>query len=93
MPVFMLRQILPHNEFIKWIKYFGHKYPDETEIQLARLSLIVSQALGAKDVKFNDFLVNTFDEVENTSTNDIGMSNEAVKNALSAIAIPLPSGK
>ncbi len=93
MPVFMLRQVLTNNEFMKWVKYFGYKNPDETEVQLARLTLMVAQALGAKDVKFDDFLINSFAEVTTEKTNNIGMSNEAVRNALSSIAIPLPSGK
>ncbi len=95
MPVFMLKQVLPQKEFLKWVKYFSNPYPDATEIQLARLTLMVAQGLGAKDVKFADFLVNNFDDdkPKTEQQNEIGMSNEAVRNALSAIAIPLPSGK
>ncbi len=80
---------------MKWVKYFGYKNPDETEIQLARLTLIVSQALGDKKSKLTDFLINSFDVTtpKPTEENEIGMSNEAVRNVLSAIAIPLPSGK
>ena len=57
MPVTVMRQVLTHAEFTKWLAYFKYKQPDVTEIQLAVLSTIVASAAGNKDVKVKDFLI------------------------------------
>ncbi len=94
MPVHIMKAMLSVAEYNRWVKYFVNTQPDVTEIQLARLTLMVAQGLGAKDVKLEDFLINTFNTPSKSKEeNEVGMSNEAVRNALAGIAIPLPSGK
>ncbi len=56
MPVFMMRQIMPMDEYKDWLSYFFYKEAEVTEVQLAVLSTMVSNGLGGKG-KVDDFLI------------------------------------
>jgi len=57
MTVGQMKQSLTKQEYYNWLRYFNHKQPDVTEIQLAVISLIASTGLGNKNAKLEDFLV------------------------------------
>jgi hypothetical protein len=94
MPVSAMKTVLTRAEFNKWVAFYKFKQPDETEIQLAILSLIVSQGLGNKKAKLDDFLINkqtTTKKAVNTEkykdTDLDVMTGEAVKSVFGMVAV------
>jgi hypothetical protein len=87
----MLRHVISQKEFHMWLRYFANKDPDETEIQLANLTLMVAQGLGSKKAKFEDFLINkpTKKEATKAKTPDGILSQNEVMSVFAGIAIPL----
>ncbi len=68
---------------MKWLSYYKHKRPSTTELQLARLTLLVAQGLGSKTAKFEDFLVN------NHKPKAKEMSADQVQAVFSGVATPM----
>jgi len=70
-----------------------HKEPDETEIQLANLTLMVAQGLGSKNSKFEDFLVNKPKKKPSKKTEvttpDGVLSQNEVMSVFAGIATPM----
>ncbi len=56
MPVFLLKTIMPLSEYNKWLIFLQDDEPDVTELQLAVLSTLVSNAVGGKS-KVTDFII------------------------------------
>ncbi len=56
MPVFLMRAILPDDEYYQWMTYLRYKKPTINEIQLANVSALIVQAVGGK-AKVSDFLI------------------------------------
>ena len=94
MPVGIMRNVLTAKEYNGWVRYLAFKTPDETEVQLARLGHMVAQGLGAKDVKLDDFLVNTVKKptsakAEESNTPDGVLSQNQVMSVFAGLATPL----
>ena len=83
MSVFQMKATLTRSEYIGWLSYLRYEEPDVTEIQLATLAMLVSNAVGGK-AKAKDFLVRKPDKVPS----DKVMSMEAVKGIFSGVATP-----
>lgn len=76
MPVFMLKTIMPMDEYNKWLIFLAEDEPDIPEMQLAVLSTLVSNALGGK-AKVKDFLIRqpkTSESKKGVSDNDVRAS-------------------
>ncbi len=85
MPVFVMKQVLPHTEYRKWLSYLQYQEPDTQEIQLAVLSTIVSNALGGKS-KVKDYLINKPEErLEQRRLRTKGMSASQVAAVFSGV--------
>ena len=91
-----MKTVISPSEFSRWVRYFQFKQPDETEIQLATLALLVSVGLGNKKAKYDDFLVNKprvdikqgkslTEKIE--GTNHSIMTSDAVRAVFGGIAI------
>jgi len=74
-----------------WLRYFANKDPDETEMQLANLTLLVAQGLGIKKPKFEDFLINKPRKPEPSKTKGPAgvLSQTEVMSVFSGIAVPM----
>ena len=84
MPVFMLRSVMPHSEYMAWLSYFRYDEPDVQEMQLAVLSTLVSNGLGGK-AKVPDFLIRKPDTTPVSNNNNV-MSADAVRAVFSSVA-------
>lgn len=82
-PVFMLKTIMPIDEYKKWLIYLAEDEPDIPEMQLAVLSTLVSNALGGK-AKVKDFLIRQ--PKQDTSKKQKGVSDAEVRGALGMFA-------
>ncbi len=91
MPVFMMRRILPADEYLKWLSYFAHKRPDVQEQQMARLMLMINRALGGKAQSADEFLVSKHRNAKHGSTGD-PVSNTAIKAIFRPFAKPMKKG-
>ena len=91
MPVFQLMAILPRSEYVRWLSYLKYEEADVQEIQLATLSMLVANALGGKS-KVKDFLIHKPNTTPQAITNRDGspkvMSEDAIRNVFSGVAIP-----
>ena len=83
MPVSHMKAMITHSEFIGWLSYLRYDEPDTNEIQLATLSMLVSNGLGGKG-KVKDFLVRKPDDSQQRGP----MSADAVKGIFSGVATP-----
>jgi len=57
MSVATMRNTLSNREFHGWLAYFDEPIADIPEVQMATLTMMVAQGLGAKDVKHSDYLI------------------------------------
>lgn len=69
---------------MRWLSYEMFKYPDANELQMARLTLMVAQGLGAKNLKIEDFLINNPSASKKPKAEP--MSAESVRSAFSILA-------
>lgn len=84
MPVFLMRQTLPRSEYTGWLSYLSNRQPDETEVQLAVLSTLVSNGLGGK-AKVDDFIINKPPKQVITKSVNV-MSEDAVRGTFFGFA-------
>lgn len=84
MPISALNLVLSEREYTKWLSYEMYKYPDANELQMARLTLLVAQGLGGKNLKIEDFMIN--DPKKFNKPKAKVMSTESVRSAFSMLA-------
>jgi len=85
-----MRNVLSKNEYHEWVRFFATKIPDETEIQLAHLSLMVAQGLGAKNASLDDFLINKIKSEKITENDDGGVLTQTdVMSVFAGMAVPM----
>ena len=92
MPVAMLRQVLSDEEFHGWVAYLNHEGPDVTEMQLAQIAHIISQGLGAKNAKYEDYLIRKpkkFTTKKEAATPNGLLSKNEVQSVFAGIAVPM----
>ena len=92
MPVALMRQVLSNKEFHGWLAYFQHEGPDVQEIQMATLTLMVAQGLGAKKVEHSDYLIRKPAKVSKETTAqtpDGVLSQTEVMSVFAGIAVPM----
>ena len=85
MPVFVMKATMPRSEYVGWLSYLRYEDPDVTEMQLATLTMVVSNALGGK-AKVKDFLVRKPDN--NSVSDGKEMSMDAIKGVFGGVAVP-----
>lgn len=92
MPVSVMRNTITNKEFFGWLSYYDMPMPDIQEVQLATLSVMVAQGLGAKNVKHEDYLVRKPEKAKPKETvaldNGLLDINE-VQSVFAGIATPL----
>ena len=94
MPVALMRQVLSAKEFHGWLNFFQHQGPDVQEIQMATLTLMVAQGLGAKDVKHSNYMVRKTQEREKAKpveakTPEGVLTQNEVMSVFAGIATPM----
>jgi hypothetical protein len=93
MPVAVMRQVLTNKEFHGWLAYFQHAGPDVQEIQMATLSLMVAQGLGAKKVEHSDYMIRKQNKpktkAQKATTPDGVLTQNEVMSVFAGIATPL----
>ena len=54
------------SESLKWLSFFYHKEPEPLEVQIAVLSAMVANGLGAKKAKAEDFIISPVKKKKDT---------------------------
>ena len=91
MPVAVMRQVLTTTEYHGWLAYFQYQSPDVQEIQMATLTLMVAQGLGAKNAQHTDYIVRKPKKTKSTEapTPTGVLTQNEVMSVFAGIATPL----
>jgi len=83
-----MRNTLSNKEYNGWLAYFNEPVPDIQEVQMATLSLMVAQGLGAKNTTHSDYLIRKPIKIDKKPSNGTLSQNE-VMSVFGGIATPL----
>ena len=92
MSVAAMRNTISNREFYGWLAYFDEPIADIPEVQMATLSMMVAQGLGAKDVKHSDYLVRKPDKttpIKDERPSNGTLSKNEVMSVFAGMATPL----
>jgi len=84
-----MRNTLSNREFYGWLAYFDEPIADIPEVQMATLSMMVAQGLGAKDVKHSNYLIRKPVEVVHNKPDNGTLSKNEVMSVFAGMATPL----
>jgi hypothetical protein len=87
MPVSVMKSIITKKETLKWLSYFYHKPPEPLEVQIAVLSAMVANGLGAKGAKAEDFILTPKTQEKHAEVHE--MDPNEVSNFFKVLAKPM----